>query len=96
VFRDLSGGQKQRVLIARALASGPSVVVLDEPTTGMDISSERDLLDLIQRLRTERNLAVVIVSHSLHIVADEAERVESWRETVCVSERRMTSSRPGR
>jgi ABC-type Mn2+/Zn2+ transport system ATPase subunit len=75
VFRDLSGGQKQRVLIARALASAPSVLVLDEPTTGMDIVSERDLLDLIRRLRTERDLAVVFVSHSLHLVADEADRV---------------------
>lgn len=75
VFRDLSGGQKQRVLIARALASGPSVLVLDEPTTGMDISSEANLLDLVQHLRTARNLAVVLVTHSLHIVADEADRV---------------------
>jgi ABC-type Mn2+/Zn2+ transport system ATPase subunit len=75
VFRDLSGGQKQRVLIARALASNPSVLVLDEPTTGMDVSSEADLLDLIQHLRAERNLAVVLVTHSLHIVADEADRV---------------------
>jgi ABC-type Mn2+/Zn2+ transport system ATPase subunit len=75
VFRDLSGGQKQRVLIARALAANPSVLVLDEPTTGMDISSEADLLALIKRLRAERNLAVVLVSHSLHIVADEADRV---------------------
>jgi zinc transport system ATP-binding protein len=75
VFRDLSGGQKQRVLIARALAADPTVLVLDEPTTGMDISSEADLLELVQRLRAERNLAVVLVSHSLHIVADEADRV---------------------
>lgn len=75
VFRDLSGGQKQRVLIARALAANPTVLVLDEPTTGMDVSSERDLLDLIQNLRTQRNLAVVLVTHSLHIVADEADRV---------------------
>jgi len=75
VFRDLSGGQKQRVLIARALAAHPTVLVLDEPTTGMDISSERDMLDLVQRLRRERDLAVVLVSHSLHIVADEADRV---------------------
>jgi zinc/manganese transport system ATP-binding protein len=75
VFRDLSGGQKQRVLIARALASGPTVLVLDEPTTGMDVASESDLLELVQRLRRERDLAVVLVSHSLHVVADEAERV---------------------
>ena len=74
-FRGLSGGQKQRVLIARALAAGPSVLVLDEPTTGMDVSSEADLLDLVRRLRDERDLAVVLVTHSLHIVADEADRV---------------------
>jgi ABC-type Mn2+/Zn2+ transport system ATPase subunit len=75
VFRDLSGGQKQRVLIARALAAAPSVLVLDEPTTGMDIASEADLLGLVRRLRDERDLAVVLVSHSLHVVADEADRV---------------------
>ena len=75
VFRDLSGGQKQRVLIARALAAAPSVLVLDEPTTGMDIASEADVLGLVRRLRDERNLAVVLVSHSLHVVADEADRV---------------------
>jgi ABC-type Mn2+/Zn2+ transport system ATPase subunit len=75
VFRDLSGGQKQRVLIARALVSGPSVLVLDEPTTGMDISIEADLLSLIRALRDERGLTIVLVSHSLHLVADEADRV---------------------
>jgi len=75
VFRDLSGGQKQRVLIARALAAEPTVLVLDEPTTGMDIAAEADLLGLVRRLRDERDLAVVLVSHSLHVVADEADRV---------------------
>lgn len=75
VFRDLSGGQKQRVLIARALAAAPSVLVLDEPGTGMDIAAEADLLELVRRLRDERHLAVVLVSHSLHVVADEADRV---------------------
>jgi ABC-type Mn2+/Zn2+ transport system ATPase subunit len=75
VFRDLSGGQKQRVLIARALAARPTVLVLDEPTAGMDVAGEADLLGLIQRLRRERDLAVVLVTHSLAIVADEADRV---------------------
>lgn len=75
VYRDLSGGQKQRVLIARALAAGPAALVLDEPTTGMDLAAERDLLDLVQRLRAERGLGVVVVTHSLHVVADEATRV---------------------
>lgn len=75
VFRDLSGGQKQRVLIARALAAGPTALVLDEPTTGMDIRSEAELLGLIRNLRRERGIAVLLVTHSLHIVADEAETV---------------------
>lgn len=72
VFRDLSGGQKQRVLLARALAVRPTVLVLDEPTTGMDIRAEAELLALVQRIRAERGLAVVLVTHSLHVVADEA------------------------
>jgi ABC-type Mn2+/Zn2+ transport system ATPase subunit len=75
VFRELSGGQKQRVLIARALAAEPSVLVLDEPTSGMDVAAEAELLELIRRLRAERGLAVVLVTHSLHVVADEAYRV---------------------
>ena len=50
VFRDLSGGQKQRVLIARALASHPDVLVLDEPTNGMDLASRVAMLDLIDTL----------------------------------------------
>lgn len=72
VFRDLSGGQKQRVLIARALAVRPTVLVLDEPTTGMDIRAEAELLALVRRIRSERGLAVILVTHSLHVVADEA------------------------
>ena len=50
VFKDLSGGQKQRVLIARALASKPDVLILDEPTNGMDLSSRVSILDLIDTL----------------------------------------------
>ena len=80
VFRDLSGGQKQRVLIARALACSPTVLVLDEPTPGMDLRSEAELLDLIRRLRKEHGLAVVLVTHSLRIVADEAEEVGLFAE----------------
>lgn len=75
VFRDLSGGQKQRVLIARALAVRPTVLVLDEPTTGMDVRAEAELLGLVRRVREERGLAVVLVTHSLHLVADEATTV---------------------
>lgn len=75
VYRDLSGGQKQRVLIARALAVRPTVLVLDEPTTGMDIRAEAELLALVRTIRAERGLAVLLVTHSLHLVADDADAV---------------------
>ena len=75
VFRDLSGGQRQRVMLARALATEPTVLVLDEPTNGLDLRAERDLLDLVQRLLQERGLACVLVSHALDVVAGEVQRV---------------------
>ncbi|MCG3134696.1 MAG: Vitamin B12 import ATP-binding protein BtuD [Planctomycetes bacterium] len=74
-FRELSGGQRQRVLIARALAASPTALVLDEPTNGMDLRAEQELLALIRRLRSERGFAVLVVTHSLGLVADEADAV---------------------
>ncbi|HOS44641.1 MAG TPA: ATP-binding cassette domain-containing protein [Armatimonadota bacterium] len=75
LYRELSGGQKQRVAIARALAGQPTVLVLDEPTTDMDLGSERAILELIQRLRAEHGLTVLVVSHLLHVVLTLATRV---------------------
>lgn len=74
-FRDLSGGQKQRVLLARALATGPAVLALDEPATGLDLEAEASLRALLRRLRGEDGLAVLLVTHALGIVAREADRV---------------------
>lgn len=74
-FKDLSGGQKQRALIARALASEPAVLILDEPTNGMDLSSRKSILDLIQRLHSEGELTVVMVSHLLDDVANYVQRI---------------------
>ena len=74
-YRDLSGGQKQRALIARALATEPDILVLDEPTNGMDLASEHSLLELVRRLHAEQRLTVVLVSHLLANVADCAERI---------------------
>jgi ABC-type Mn2+/Zn2+ transport system ATPase subunit len=75
IFRDLSGGQKQRVLIARALATGPDVLVLDEPANGMDLASRFAMLDLIDRLHEQDRLTVIMVSHQLDDVANLAQQI---------------------
>jgi ABC-type Mn2+/Zn2+ transport system ATPase subunit len=74
-FHELSGGQKQRTLIARALAAAPDVLVLDEPTNGMDLSSRIAILDLIHRLHDDDRLTVIMVSHLLDDVANDVGRL---------------------
>jgi ABC-type Mn2+/Zn2+ transport system ATPase subunit len=68
-FNNLSGGQKQRVLIARALASHPTILILDEPTNGMDLPSRWVTLALIRKLHDEQRLTVILVTHLLDDVA---------------------------
>jgi ABC-type Mn2+/Zn2+ transport system ATPase subunit len=74
-FKDLSGGQKQRTLIARALASEPDVLILDEPTNGMDLSSRMSILNLIHYLHEHDTLTVLMVSHLLDDVANYVKRI---------------------
>lgn len=74
-FRDLSGGQKQRVLIARALAVQPEILILDEPTNGMDLSSRLAILHLIRQLHEEQRLTVIMVSHLLDDLANHVRRL---------------------
>ncbi|MCE1190305.1 MAG: metal ABC transporter ATP-binding protein [Ignavibacteria bacterium] len=74
-FTSLSGGQRQRVLIARALSLEPDVLVLDEPTNGMDTPSHYALVDLISRLHNENNTAIVLVSHLLTDVANVVKKI---------------------
>lgn len=73
LFRTLSGGQKQRVLIARALAVKPDLVILDEPTDGMDLPGEADLFHLLETLRQEIGITVMVVTHALHLAAEHTE-----------------------
>ncbi|OAH13611.1 dipeptide ABC transporter ATP-binding protein [Streptomyces jeddahensis] len=76
---ELSGGQQQRVAIAMAIAARPKVLVLDEPTTGLDVVTQRSVLDLIGALRDELGLAAVLVSHDLGVVAHMADEVTVLR-----------------
>jgi ABC-type Mn2+/Zn2+ transport system ATPase subunit len=74
-FSQLSGGQKQRVLIARALATKPDVLVLDEPTAGVDAAATHALLEFISRIHQERRLTILLVTHDLPLVRKHAEQV---------------------
>jgi peptide/nickel transport system ATP-binding protein len=72
---ELSGGQQQRVMFAMALATDPDLLVLDEPTTGLDATVEAEVLDLVEQLRTQFDASILFVSHNLGIVARMCERV---------------------
>lgn len=74
-FKNISGGQKQRTLIARALVTRPRILVLDEPTNGMDIMSQKSILDLIQGLHDRDGLTVLMVSHLLTEVANYVKKI---------------------
>ncbi len=74
-FHELSEGQKQRVMLARMLAGRATVAFLDEPTAAMDSVAERESMELIDRLRHEHGIAVVMVSHFLGVARDVADRV---------------------
>jgi ABC-type Mn2+/Zn2+ transport system ATPase subunit len=74
-FRTLSGGQKQRTLLARALAMEPDVLVLDEPTEGMDLAGQAALMELIVSLHQAAGLTVLLSTHNLTLVANSAHKL---------------------
>ena len=72
---ELSGGMKQRVMIAMAAASQPALLVADEPTTALDVTLERQIVALLKRLQRELELSVLVISHSVHLVKQLADRL---------------------
>ena len=72
---ELSGGQQQRVMIAMALAADPALLVADEPTTALDVTTQKEVLDLIFRVAGERGFAVLLITHNLGLVAEYADFV---------------------
>jgi putative ABC transport system ATP-binding protein len=88
----LSGGERQRVAIARALANDPSILLADEPTGRLDSASGRRVLDLLEKLRAERELTVVVVTHD-HDVARRADRIIDMLDGRVIGEKQPEGKR---
>lgn len=82
-MQKLSGGEMQRVLLARAILNKPNLLVLDEPTQGVDINGQAELYQLIHRTQQTLNCAVLMVSHDLHIVMADSKEVLCINQHIC-------------
>lgn len=74
-FNELSGGERQKILLARALAQEPEVLLLDEPTSNLDVKHQLEIMDVIRNLSREKSLAVVIVLHDLNLASRYCDRL---------------------
>ncbi|WP_311480769.1 metal ABC transporter ATP-binding protein [uncultured Anaerococcus sp.] len=76
----LSGGQAQRVMIARAMVNNPDILILDEPTVGIDQKSKEDFLDLIVHLNTHHGISILMITHEMDILGDYVDKVFKLKE----------------
>ncbi len=72
---EFSGGMRQRIVIAIALAANPDILICDEPTTALDVTIQSQILELINRIKAERNLSVIFITHDLGVVANMADKI---------------------
>lgn len=84
-MQNLSGGELQRVILARALMRDPDLLVLDEPVQGVDVHGQMELYQLITRIRDQRQCAVLMVSHDLHLVMAATDLVLCLNQHICCS-----------
>lgn len=81
----LSGGERQRIMLARALMQNPNLLVLDEPTQGVDVVGQEELYQLIAKIRDQRHCGIVLVSHDLHTVMRASDEVICLNGHICCS-----------
>ena len=72
---EFSGGMRQRIVIAIALTASPEILICDEPTTALDVTIQAQILELINRIKAERNLSCIFITHDLGVVANMADRI---------------------
>ncbi|MEY5005960.1 MAG: peptide transporter ATP-binding protein [Verrucomicrobiota bacterium] len=83
---ELSGGMQQRAMIAMALACDPKILVADEPTTALDVTIQKEIMDLLARLRRERGMSIVLITHNFGIIANFADKVQvMWKGRIVES-----------
>lgn len=80
---NLSGGQQQKVFIARTLISEPEIIFLDEPTVGIDVQSQKEFYDLLERLNKKMNITIVMVSHDIGVITEKVNRI------ACMGDRKL-------
>lgn len=81
----LSGGQRQRVMIARALASSPEILILDEPNTGVDVKSQQRFYELLRKINKEDGITILFITHDIGVIADDIARLFTINQkaTIC-------------
>ncbi len=80
----LSGGQRQRVMIARALASSPEILILDEPNTGVDVVSQNRFYALLRSLNKDENITIVFITHDIGVIADDIARLFTINQKITI------------